>query len=128
MERRAADDHRVQGCAQSIDVGGRTDFATIPPRLLGRHVARRAHDLAAGGQSAVAQHLFGEPEVGDAGSSTLVEKDVARLEIAMDHTSLVGILDGLGDFEDERGRRARGQRAFEKAIARLFPSTNPMLK
>ena len=40
--------------------------------------------------------LLGQAEVGDPRVAVPVEQDVGRLEVAVDHAVLVGVLDGLG--------------------------------
>ena len=82
----------------------------LAPGLLRRHVAGRAHDLTRAGQTAVALELLRQPEVGDPRVAFLVEQDVARLEVAVDHAALVGIVDRVGHRGHQRGRLAGRQR------------------
>ena len=81
---------------QGIHVGRRPDLAAIARGLLGRHVAGRPHDLAGAGQAAVALELLRQAEVGHARVAVPVEQDIGRLEVAVDHAVLVGVLDRLG--------------------------------
>ena len=53
LERRPAGQQRVECRPQRVDIRRRADLAPIPPGLLGRHVAGRAHDLARAGQPAI---------------------------------------------------------------------------
>src|SRR5437763_1167861 len=85
-------------------MGYRPDLARRPGRLLGGHVAGRPHDLAARCQPLAFLDTLGEAEVGDPGPAVAVDQDVRRLEVAVDHAPLVGVLDRLGDLPDE-GRR-----------------------
>ena len=80
------------------------------------------------GQTAVALHLLGQPEVGDPRVAVLVEEDVGRLEVAVDHAALVGVLDGLGDLADQPGGLARGQRTVGKALGEALPLDETHLK
>ena len=64
-KRRPARQHLVEDGAQGIHVGRRADSLDLTRRLLGRHVARRAHDLAALRLPRFGVELLGQAEVGD---------------------------------------------------------------
>ena len=129
LERRPAGDQGIERRPQRIHVGRRADLAPLAAGLLRRHVAGRPHDLARAGQPAVALHLLGQAEVGDPRVAVLVEQDVGRLQVAVNHAALVGILDGLGDAwrisaAASRGGSGPSARRWE----RLCPSTKPIEK
>ncbi len=65
-----------------------------PLRLLGRHVLRRAHDVAGGGHRLPAPALR-DAEVHEARHPVLVAHDVRRLEVAVDDPRLVDGLQAL---------------------------------
>ncbi len=115
LERRPAGEQSVQRRAQGVHVGRRPDLASLAAGLLRRHVAGRAHDLARAGQPAVALDLLRQPEVGDPRVALLVEQDVARLQVAVNHAALVGILDRVGHRGHQRGRLAGRKRPARPA-------------
>ncbi len=108
-ERRLPGQHLVEHGAQRIDVAPRGDFA-LPHRLLRRHVERRAEAHAGFGHPGTAGAADRErnAEVRHQGLS-VVEQDILRLDVAMDHAMAVGIVecarhlrcnpDGIGDGE-----------------------------
>ena len=61
-------------------------------------------DLARAGQRAVlrlAAHQLRDAEVGDLDPALLVQQDVLRLDVAVDHAMVVGVLQGLADLRDD---------------------------
>ena len=54
---------------------------------------------------------LGEAEVGDVGDAGGVDQNVGRLQVAVQDTVLVGVLDGAGDGGEVAGGVARAQRA-----------------
>ena len=52
------------------------------------------------------------------GLPLLVEEDVGRLEVAVDHAALVGVLDRLGHLHHQLGGLAGRQRALGQSSAR----------
>ena len=49
----------------------------------------------------VSPHQFRDAEVGDFDPALLVEQDVLRLDVAVDHAVVVGVLQGLADLRDD---------------------------
>ena len=94
--------------------------ASLAPGLLRRHVAGRAHDLTRAGQTAVALELLRQPEVGDPRVAVLVEQDVARLEVAVNHAALVGIVDRFGNRGHQRGRLAGRKRSVGQPLGQAL--------
>ena len=74
-----------------------------PSACSGGHVAWRAHDLAGQGPSRVGVEQLGQAEVADLGHAVGGEEDIARLEIAVDDTRLVGHVNGAGQNLDQAG-------------------------
>src|SRR5205814_1115822 len=96
FERRLAGEQFVEDRAQPVHVG-RGGQVLQGGRLLGGEVAGRADDgpgLRVGG---VTFEVLGQPEVGDVRLAVRVQEDVARLEVAVEHAALVGVVDGPGD-------------------------------
>ena len=75
--------------------------------LLGRHIAWRAHQVA-GRSIARAAHDLGNAKVGEHGASTLGEEDVRGLDVAMDHTCLVGVMEPIQHVEQDTACVAEG--------------------
>src|SRR5438309_906423 len=72
-----------------------TSAAPLAAGLLRRHVAQRAEQVAGRGQAAVAADV-GQAEVGDEQRAGPVQEQVGRLDVAVDHAELVGVLQGVG--------------------------------
>ena len=97
------------------------------PNLLGGHVAHRAEDRAGAGVGEgldVGARRFlpgpaqlGDPEVEDLDHTVLGEKDVLRLEVAVDDPLLVGGGQATGDLDRELHRLAHAQGARGHAVA-----------
>ena len=95
-KRRLACQHLIGHRTKRVDVGSVVD-GSLPGGLLRRHVVRGSqreprlrHPVAAG-----LLHRQGDPEIGDQ-RAAVVEQDVLRLDVAMYHTMLVGVLQGVG--------------------------------
>ena len=128
LERRPTGGHAVQCRPQGINIGRRPNLASLPTRLLRRHVTRRPHDLTRAGQTAIAFQRLRQAEVGDPRIAVLIEQDVRRLQVTMNHPALVSVFDGLADTADQLGRLSDRQRPRARRCERLCPSTNPMEK
>ena len=126
---------------RSVDVRGGPDFARLSLRLLGRHVARRAHDDAAFGLTGAGKHLLGKAKVGDFGGAEAQvgrmqvhvqgqtperggaifkghQKDVPGLQVAMYDPVQVDGVNGAGKGQDELSR----------STDRLRPASQPLGK
>jgi hypothetical protein len=74
-----------------VHVGRGRDLT--PFGLFGRHIDRRAHDLASlRGQALASAGHLGEAEVGDLELPLLREQQVLRLHVAVQHPLLVGVV------------------------------------
>ena len=72
--------------------------AAVSLGLLRAHVAERAQDVASHGQIRPALRLR-QPEVGDQETPLGVDQQVRRLDVAVDHAQLMGMLQGLGRLD-----------------------------
>jgi hypothetical protein len=106
--------HLVHHQPQRVEVGLRR--RRLAPHLLGRHVGRRADQLAGGGQRGgplLLEEAAGEAEVGHHGPRPLRavdQEDVAALQVAVDDAALVRGGEAAGHLEDDR-QRLRGRQA-----------------
>ena len=66
----------------------------LAPHLLRRHVGRRAEDLAGDGLGRPAE--LGDAEVHHLGLAVVANEDVGRLDVAVDHPLLMGVVEGEG--------------------------------
>ena len=139
-ERGAAGEHLIEDGAERVDVAARVDAARLAEGLLRRHVLRRSHDHARERQRRAGVDLAREAEVGheDAepdgaaagdvqrrvggvsrGDESLSvgvvgQKDVTGLDVAVDHSVGVGVVEGEGDVGGDLERRARRKAAHRR--------------
>ena len=72
---------------------------------------------------------FGQAEIGDFHPSALVDEDVFRLDVAMDHALVMGELKGIADLRNNRQGLLGVYSAGLDSVAKKFtPSTNSMTK
>jgi hypothetical protein len=108
--------HLERDHAQRVDVdGGRHPAAD---HLLGRHVRRRAGEVA--GAGALVALVAGQPEVGDH-RAVAGEQHVARLEVAVDHARRVGRAQPRDQPVDDRPDLGRRQRPVAQAVGQAGP-------
>ena len=107
-EGRHARQQLVEQHAQRVDVRPRVDVQAAHLGLLGAHVLRRADHLGVAGE----ERLLGEPLVGGLGDAEVDDlghglavvqrdQDVGRLDVAVDDSLLVGVLDGVADLDEQ---------------------------
>ena len=94
----------VEDRAQAIDIRRRGERSLIPAYLLGRHVGRRSHGIAGVCQAALGLDLAGQAKVGDVWLAAFVQQDVCRFQIAVQDSTLVGVMDGIGNRRHQPGR------------------------
>ena len=96
----------VENDAQCINIGAGVDRHRIGRNLLGTHVGQRAQQLADVGLPrhllGIAVHDPGQAEVQDFRLATLVDQDVAGLQVAMNNAALVRVLHRIADFDHQR--------------------------
>jgi hypothetical protein len=130
VERLHQGERLVEHDAERVDVGAVVDGDPLGERLLGAQVVRRAGDVA-GAREAARLLVLREAEVGEVRGALLVEEDVLRLDVAVDHAVLVDVRQRLGDLERrperlldraaQRGRVGAPHRLRALAAARLDP-------
>ncbi|MEZ5977883.1 MAG: hypothetical protein R3F34_06675 [Planctomycetota bacterium] len=108
VERLRSGQQLVEQHAERVHVGARVDVDLAEARLLGRHVLRRADDLAELGvrrrPAQLAPHRLRDPEVDhlrDRRAVDLLHEDVRRFEVAVDHALAVRVLHGEADRTEE---------------------------
>ena len=110
-ERQLAGQQLVEDHAEAVDVGAAVDLVRLAAGLLGAHVGGRAQHLALERHRDLARVALGQAEVHDVRAARRRRHDVRRLDVAMDHALLVGVVQGVGDGGDSsaasRGRRRR---------------------
>ena len=123
FERRPAGEQFVENRPECIDIGRRTvnSWAGRPranraARLLGGHVARRAHDRAGRRRSAGVADLFRQPEIGQLRRAVRCEQYVARFEIAVDHAGRMGRMRRARQGRDQCRRLLRHPRRAVELI------------
>jgi hypothetical protein len=95
----------VQRCPQRVDVGAVVHHHPFGQRLLGAHVAQRAHQVAGDGQPGVALDV-GQAKVGDPEAAAAVQQQVGLLDVAVDDAQLVGVVQRLGRLDAQLGHAA----------------------
>src|SRR5262245_30631442 len=90
----------IKNGAQTVDIGGCCQLF-LASGLLGGHVEGRTDDRAGARDRIVGFKPLGEPKVADVRSAIRVQQDVARLEVAMKDSALVGIVNRAGDCEKQ---------------------------
>ncbi len=109
--RRSSRQYVIQQNAERVHVGRRVE--RLAARLLGRHVRRRPHDRAghrrAGaaaptvrphcdvGLAALIREVLGKPPVDDDRLAVVADEDVRRLEVAVDHRTVVRVGERVDD-------------------------------
>ncbi len=110
-ERQPTGEQFVGDGAQRVDIASGVDLVGVAGGLLGAHVRERADDLSGVGAEGVGGLVgaggSGDAEVQDLGLAERVgveslDENVAGLEVAVDESSAVGVLDGLAESDDER--------------------------
>ena len=86
LKRRTTRDQTIEGGSQGIDIGKRADLFVLALGLFRRHVTGRAHDLPGLSQTAIRVGALCQTKIGDARLTGGVEHDVARLQIAVNHS------------------------------------------
>ena len=99
--RRLTGDHLVGDRRERVDIAARVDRA-IAGGLLGAHVVRRAEAEArlCDPRSTGVRNGERDPEVGDHGLP-VVEQDVLRLQVAMNHPVPMRVVECPGDSDRE---------------------------
>ena len=99
VEDRPQSQELVEGGAQGVDVVAAVGLALEP---LGRHVAQGPGE-GLGGRLVLLLLELRQAEVGDPGVAQGVEQDVVRLDVAVDHPALVGVIERVGHLGADAG-------------------------
>ena len=121
-ERRPAREQTIKERAQAIDVGRRGDTTLVSHRLLWGHVTGRAHDQPRLGCISRSAEPLGQAEVGDVSTPFVVDQDIRGLQIAMQHTSLVCMVDRSRDRGDQASSRPGVTREIVQALFEASPA------
>ena len=108
IEGRASGQKLVEERAEAENVAAGVHVHAVAGGLLRAHVGGGADELAGGGEGVGAINAggggLGDAEVDDLGHGLAVvfpDEDVGRLDVAVDHAFLVGVLDGEADAEEQ---------------------------
>ena len=112
LERRFAGQDVITGHAQGIDV--RPGVDRLAAHLLGRHVQRRAHHDAGGGevQGRLAGKTPGQAKIGDLHLAFFREQNVLGLDVPVDKAQLPRAFQGARHLADDFNRDRRLGDAF----------------
>ena len=77
---------------------------TIPASLFRRHVGGRAQQLAFNGHGNLACLTTGQAKVHDVWPALVIQHDVGRLQVTVDHASLVSVMQSLSDRDAQSSR------------------------
>ncbi len=108
VERWLAGQHLVGNDAKRVLV--RRPRHRLRRDLLGTHVRRRA-DRQAGARQLLGLGHLGDAEVGDHCPAFVVDQNVARLDVAVDHAAAVRIAERAGDLAQDGLHHRDGQRS-----------------
>jgi hypothetical protein len=131
LESTAACSHLIQNRSKTEDVGAVVARQTA--RLLGRQVAHRAQQnagLSLEGQGCallgrmVATDQLGQSEIQDLGMPIAGDKDILRLQVAMNDAPLVSGSESARDLNAELNRPPERQALAREPLRRVSPSSN----
>ncbi len=101
----------VEDDPQAVDVGPAVGLVRFAARLLGRHVGRRAQELAVHGHRRFVGVVLGQAEVHQVRPTLRVELDVGRLDVAVNDPMPVGVVQRIGHGGDQLRRRPEAEPA-----------------
>ena len=105
-----AGQHMVKCAAERVDVAPRIDRVRVPG-LFGRDIIKGADRRPVASHPIVVAEVDGQAEVGQLGDPVVRDKDVVRVDVAVDQPFALGVLQTEGHLPDEPRGVARGQRA-----------------
>jgi hypothetical protein len=105
--------------AERVDIAATIGRVGFTLSLLGRHVGRRAHDLAVQCDGHFADFAAGKAEVHEVGLALTVDHDVRWLKVAMDDALLVGVMQRVGDFGAHFGGFAARKALASEPVAQI---------
>ncbi len=127
MKRSAPHEHLVGNRRQGEAIRPRVDVTAR--RLLRRHIVRRPHQDAIGGLQREAVVNLGDPKIQDLGVEShalgfylmLAEKNILRLEIAMNDATTMRRPKPRGDLRDHGQGEERIQRPSREGLPETLP-------
>ncbi len=92
----------VEGHTQRVDVGPLVDDPAPGLGLLGAHVPERADHVAGVRQAEIAGESR-QAEIGDPECTVGIDQEVGRLDVAMDDTQAMGVVERIGGLGTQPG-------------------------
>src|SRR5437879_8784341 len=111
----------IKNRPQRIDVTLRPGIGEAAGGLLGRHVVGRAEHLARSGQFDVALEQFCQAEICDARLIEWIEQDIRRLEVTMEDSLLVRVVNRLGNRAHITCRLSGSHGSLPHQFGKWFP-------
>ena len=99
----------MQHATQRVHIGSRVDPAAAD--LFRGDVVERADPSPAAGRAAAGEHLLREPEVAQVDVPGRIDQQVRRLDVAVDETGPVDLVDRRAGLADDAGRFGDGEAA-----------------
>jgi hypothetical protein len=120
-ERHLASQQGVEHHAQAVDVAAAVHPMGLAAGLFRTHEGRRAQYLALSRQRRVATVPQGQIKIHQTGSAILPDQDVRRLDVAVDYSLLVGVLQGVGDGRQDFRGPVRGGEVLAEEVGQCLP-------
>ncbi len=119
----------IEQHAQRVNIAPGVDVQAVHFRLLRTHVGRRANELFRGGEDGrigqTALGCFGDAEIDHLRRwQTVVQRhqNIRRLEVAVDDTFLVRMLDGTTNLDEQFEPLASGKMVLVAVVGDLYPA------
>jgi hypothetical protein len=97
----------IEDDAQAVDITPPIDSVRFATSLFRTHISGRTQELAFDRHGDFACLALGQAKVHQVRRAVVTHHDVRRLDIAMDHALIMGILQGLGHHRRQLGSLAR---------------------
>jgi hypothetical protein len=118
---RLARQHLIEDGGERVEVGSGID-RLVARGLLRAHVGRRANGEPSLGQRLLTSQCPGDTEVGYEGRAVFGEKQVLRLDVAMDDAVVVGVVHRPGGLDGNAERVVHRKLALAaEPVAQRFP-------
>ena len=121
---RCAGEHLEEDRPEGVDIGAAVEVG-MPHRLFGAHVGWRTHHESGLGIPRTPVEALGDPKVHQQGSpGARIEHDVVGLDVAMDQSRLVRVLERAEQPDGERHRTGHRHRALTLECGRQRLTVN----